>query len=228
MVTNFWSWPLKKGIFIQAKHIAGKENVTANRMSRSHQDHSDWKLNPYVFNRINLFWGPLQVDLFATRLSTQLLKYYSWKPQPIAEAVDTFLQDWTVVRGYTNPPYCLISRCLRKIVHEKAQVVMITPMWTAQPWFPLILRMCVDYPCLLPQCHNLVNPIANSRIPMDNLKLVAWHIAGNPSQSRAFQLKLKNWCQPPVDTEPTRIMTLHGGSAKGGVLMQIPLPFVPL
>ena len=67
---------------------------------------------------------------------------------------------------------------------------MITPMLTAQLWFPLILRMCVDYPCLLPQCHNLVNPITNSRIPMDNLKLVAWHIAGNPSQSRAFQLKL--------------------------------------
>jgi hypothetical protein len=31
------------------------------------QDHSDWKLNSYVFNGINLLYGPFQVYLFAPR-----------------------------------------------------------------------------------------------------------------------------------------------------------------
>ena len=75
---------------LKARHIAGKENVEADRMSRAHQDRTDWKLCPRVFSRINALWGPLQVDLFATRLSTQLDRFYSWKPEPKAEAVVVF------------------------------------------------------------------------------------------------------------------------------------------
>uniref|UniRef100_A0A1X7THM9 Uncharacterized protein n=1 Tax=Amphimedon queenslandica TaxID=400682 RepID=A0A1X7THM9_AMPQE len=50
----------------------------------------------------------LEINLFATRLSHQLPRFYSWRPDPLAEATDAFLQDWRPVRGYANPPWNLI------------------------------------------------------------------------------------------------------------------------
>ena len=44
-----------------------------------------------------------QVDLFATRLTTQCSRYFSWQPDPYAQATDTFIQDWSQVRGTLEP-----------------------------------------------------------------------------------------------------------------------------
>ena len=66
-------------------------------------------LNQEVYSSINQLSGSLEVDLFATRLSAQLPRFYSWKPEPLAEGVDAFLQDWLTVRGYAHPPWCLIE-----------------------------------------------------------------------------------------------------------------------
>ena len=113
LAIQFWSWALQKGITLEARHIAGKKNVQADRMSRTIQDRSDWKLRTALFHQLNILWGPLEIDLFATRISTQLPRFFSWKPEPLAEAIDAFLQDWSTVRGYANPPWCLLTRCLR-------------------------------------------------------------------------------------------------------------------
>ena len=39
-------------------------------------------------------YGTPIIDLFASRLNKQLPKYYTWKPNPKATAIDTFLQNW--------------------------------------------------------------------------------------------------------------------------------------
>ena len=46
------------------------------------------------------------VNLFASRLTTQLQRFFSWRPDPEAEALDAFSQDWTQLQGktYSNPP----------------------------------------------------------------------------------------------------------------------------
>ena len=38
-------------------------------------------------------------------------------------------QDWSQVRGFANPPWCLISRCLAQVKRQQARVVLITPLW---------------------------------------------------------------------------------------------------
>ena len=43
-------------------------------------DRTDWKLNPVIFQEINNLYGPLDMDLFASRLSTQCPLYFSWRP----------------------------------------------------------------------------------------------------------------------------------------------------
>ena len=46
--------------------------LDATAWTRVTVDRMDWKLSVVFFQKINAIWGPLEVDLFATRLSTQL------------------------------------------------------------------------------------------------------------------------------------------------------------
>ena len=49
--------------------------------------------DPTLFQIINQLLEPLSTDLFASRLSTQLPNFISWKPDPLAMAVDAFTVD---------------------------------------------------------------------------------------------------------------------------------------
>ena len=98
-----WRWALSNDIALIVEYIPGVVNVVADAESRSMMDRADWKLHPRLFQGINQKWGPLEVDLFASRLSTQLPRYFSWKPDPLAEATDAFTQQWEKFRGYANP-----------------------------------------------------------------------------------------------------------------------------
>ena len=54
-------------------------HIGADRESRVMLDLYEWKLHPLVFAGLIQLWGPLEVDLFA---STQLPRFYSWRPDP--------------------------------------------------------------------------------------------------------------------------------------------------
>ena len=112
LVFEIWQWCLQREISLTAHHIPGIYNNAAERESRVDRDSSDWKLDPTVFARLNELWGPLEVDLFATRLTNQLPRFVSWRPDPEAEATDAFTQDWSQIRGYAFPPFSLVGRCL--------------------------------------------------------------------------------------------------------------------
>ena len=68
---SLWLWCLQKDISFIAEHLPGVQNAIADEESRVMKDRTDWKLNPEVFKRINRQLGPLAVDLFASRLTTQ-------------------------------------------------------------------------------------------------------------------------------------------------------------
>jgi len=74
--------------------LPGKDNITADCELRSTRDRCDWMLNPQVFQKIQRQMGPLQIDLFASRLTKQLPDFYSWRPDPEAIVTDAFNQDW--------------------------------------------------------------------------------------------------------------------------------------
>ena len=66
-------------------------NTRVDLESRAQRDWSDWKLDRQTFLRINAIYGPLEVDLFASRLTNQCPRYFSWRPDPYVEATDVFL-----------------------------------------------------------------------------------------------------------------------------------------
>ena len=119
--------------------------------------------------------GNCKIDLFASRLSAQLPRCMSWKPDPGAVATDALSQPWGDNSNYAFPPFSLIGRCLSKIRREEVQkVVLIAPLWTAQPWFPDLMRMLYRKPILLPNHKPLLQNHRNEAHAMGNqLKLAA-------------------------------------------------------
>ena len=66
LTKELWLWCLDRNIILQASHLAGVLNVTADEESRVMKDRSDWMLCPQIFRDINRHTGPLQVDLFTS------------------------------------------------------------------------------------------------------------------------------------------------------------------
>ena len=120
LVLTIREWSLQRKIFLVAEHLPGKENVAADQESRLMKDRCDWMLNPQVFSQIQQAMGLLQIDLFASRLTKQLPIFYSWRPDPEAQGTDAFNQDWSQRRGFANPPWCLIARCLSQVKKQVA------------------------------------------------------------------------------------------------------------
>ena len=94
LTKELWLWCLES-ITLQASHLPGVLNCTADEESRVMRDRSDCLLCPRVFSRINTKTGRLQVDLLASRLTHQLSNYASWRPDPGGMATDAFSLDWT-------------------------------------------------------------------------------------------------------------------------------------
>ena len=84
---------------LTAEHLPGVENIEADKLSRQpNQDWGDWQLLPTIFKMILQHTGlDPQIDLFASRLNTQLPKFMSWKPDPEAIAVKLTLSNRSLI-----------------------------------------------------------------------------------------------------------------------------------
>jgi hypothetical protein len=43
---------------------------------------------------------------------------------------------WKDIGAYAFPPFCVIQKCLTKILRKQAELTIVTQYWPAQPWFP--------------------------------------------------------------------------------------------
>ena len=80
LAVEIWKWCISRGISIHAEHIPGVSNTVADAESRKAIEPSNWMLNKSVFNKLQMVWGPFNVDLFAARHNRQLPRYFSFKP----------------------------------------------------------------------------------------------------------------------------------------------------
>jgi len=197
LTRDLWLWALERDISLTAQHIPGVSNTVADWESRMERDRSDWMLAPQVFQKINSTLGPLEIDLFASRLTFQLPWFFSWRPDPQAVAVDAFQQDWSLLRGYANPPWCMVGRVLSKVESEQAQVVLVAPVWRAQTWYPVLLRMLRDYPHLLSPQEARVQRGEQLRQVEVTPQLAVWPVSGRSSMTAAFLQKLQTSCWLP-------------------------------
>ena len=125
---KLWNWCTARNISLMVEHLPGHLNAIADQESRTVLNRCNWMLNVGIFQRI---MGPLEVDVFASCLTRQFPHFFSWRADPEAIATDAFIQDWSQQRGFANPLWCLIHRCLSKVKMQSARVVLITPFWKA-------------------------------------------------------------------------------------------------
>lgn len=210
-----------RNIHITAQHLPGKLNYLADTESRVMMDRSDWKMNPITFQKM---FGPLEVDLFASRLTTQLQTFFNWRPDPYAVATDSFLQDWTTRKGYANPPWCMIGRTLSQVKSQLAQIVLVTPVWKPQPWYLVLLNMVIDCPRLI-----LDNPVVvNQHCPGMFPQLAVWLVSGRDILAKNFRRMLQHSCLNQGDQKPASLTTHSLGDGVAGVVRGVPIPFLDL
>lgn len=228
LAIQLWQWCLERKLVLSAEHLPGIDNHVADEESRTIRSVAEWRLHQGTFRQITQTLGKCEVDLFATRLNTQLERFVSWRPDPEAIGSDALQLNWTDLMGYAFPPFCLISRCLRKVREEKASLLLIAPVWRSQPWYPALLELLIDFPLVLPASPTLLTDPFRDPHPLmvtGQLQLAAWKLSGVDSLQREFQRRLHScWLLDGV-----RAQTLHtrvlGSDGTAGVVGGKWIPF---
>ena len=65
----------------------------------------EWILYKLIFQKLMCALGPVDMDMFASRLCHQILKYINWQPDPHVWMVDAFQINWTHLKAYAFPPF---------------------------------------------------------------------------------------------------------------------------
>ena len=191
MARELWLLCHQHSILLQAVHRPGKVNLRADRLSRWTVDHTDVRLPPSAFQRVEQLWGPHTVDLFASRHNHLLPRYVSWKPDPEAIAVDAFMFQLRDENPYCFPPPACIPRLLQEVVHQQATVTLIAPGWQA-PWLPDLRRLLLAPPLPLKELPEL--PVQDQASRFLHWNLHCFRISGSHSRlahsRRAMQTQL--------------------------------------
>ena len=219
LALEIWGWCEKRNLFLLAQHIPGKKNVEADTESRVKRDLNDWML-PLIRH--------CTVDLFASRLSHQLCKYVCWRPDPNAFHSDAFTLDWSSLTAYAFPPFSLIPAVLHKTKRERATLVLVAPIWTAQPWWPLLIELIVDYPVYLGNNPKLLQDVTEPGVihPLfPSLKLAVWKISGDATKQWKFQKKLSSSCGKASRAQPPKLTMSPGLSGVAGVRKGKVIPY---
>lgn len=188
---KLWVWCMDRSIWLSATHIPGKNNIS-DHGSRNFNENVEWKLNKSMFNKIISLWGVPQIDMFASRLNTQLPKYISWMPDADAVFVDAFSNDWSTEFLYIFCPFSLIGWALQKIRKDKAECIMVLPSWPTQNWWTSFLELLIDTPYIVPVTPQVLQiPNTQKEHPLVNkLNLVVCRLSGNLFRTNRFQKNL--------------------------------------
>ncbi|KAF7236370.1 Importin subunit alpha-4 [Varanus komodoensis] len=67
LAVQIWEWCIPRDITPMAVHLAGTDNVEANRLSRHMSTSHEWELDPQTCDHLFHRWGFPDIDLFTTR-----------------------------------------------------------------------------------------------------------------------------------------------------------------
>ena len=190
------TWCTRKQVTLRARHIPGRLNVVADKLSCLGQTiQTEWSLLPEVFQSICYRWHRPQIDLFAVRFNRKLPQFVTPVPDPLATAVDALSLPWEDLDAYAFPPAAILGKVVEKLQDSPCKrIILIAPGWPNMPWFWNLVIMSSQIPLSLPNLPNLLTQPFN-QIPhrnLTNLNFHAWLLELQQSRSRA---SLKQWQQ---------------------------------
>ena len=217
---TMWAWAIERNLHLSASFLPGALNTTADAASRRFHDNMEWQLQHIVFQPLTAIWGEPDIDLFASRLNHQVPKFAAWQPEPDAFAIDAFSFSWEEGLCYIFPPFCLLGRILRKLAEDKAEAIIIAPLWTTQSWFTSLLALLIDCVFVLPR-GQLISHSSHHQDPPAKLQLLACRVSGRNCKAFHSNLGYRRSSCRHTDNQPRSNMTLISTSGvrlrRGGV-----------
>ena len=188
---TIWYYCINRKVWLSAVHIPGKDNETADYMSRLKNENTEWRLSPIVFQRIlEVFYYKPEIDLFASCMNYQIGQYASWHPDRNAIAIDAFSISWSELNFYAFPPFSLIGVAIAKVRKEKCSGIMIIPWWKTQFWVPMMVLK--NFLMLLPSNILTLPSKRSAKHPLYwKMKLFGIHLSRKASETQTFQEKLQ-------------------------------------
>ena len=190
-----------------------------DQLSRPNQNiTTEWSLHPEIVKRIFRLWGTPKVDMFATVSNSHLPRFMSPIPEPRALGVDALSQDWQGRSMYMFPPFPLLNKVIQKLRSTQvAEVVLITPWWPSQSWFPHLLRLCVEHPLAFPYRRDLLSQQDQKYVSDGkSYHLHAWRLSCNTIKQQVFQTRSLGSWQPLGGPHPTACTTIGGFASLDG------------
>lgn len=182
---QIWELAYQLDSTIKAVHIAGVLNVQADYFSRCNLYLHDYFLPQEIFSQlISLLDISPTVDLFASRISNKLPKFFSYDYDPYSSGINAFNQSWPR-SCYLFPPITLIGKALQKFIEEQVEEgLLITPDWPGLPELPLIRERLTADPVSIPGRY------LEGELPTRfRFNLVAWRISASIVKQMGFPKK---------------------------------------
>lgn len=179
---DIWNWCELRNIWLYASYISSADNNKADFESRKLEPETEFELKDEAFQEIVEMFGKPEIDLFASRVNKKCERYIAWNSDPDALTIDAFTVNWNGSYFYAFPPFAIILKVLRKIVHEKATGIIVIPQWPAQPWFPLCMSLLVQPPIIFKPSISLLRSSNREHHPLwRRITLVAGKLYGGRS-----------------------------------------------
>ena len=107
------------GLWLSSADIPGRLNIEADENSRKTDLRTESKLNRTIFhNVLECLQCYPERDLFASRLNTQLLRFFSWRPDSFTEVTNAFSVSWEKKNFYCFPSF----PCIGKLKHVTTKI----------------------------------------------------------------------------------------------------------
>ena len=123
--------------------------------------------------------------------------------------------------------FCTYRKGFQKVNQDQCLILIITPAWSGQPWFPELLKMSVKSPLLLPALKDLLKDPAgklNPPVIQNSLRLMAWKISGRTYLQKEYQQGIPTLSQTIGEHLKSSIASQLGRSGVAGVLNWIYVP----
>ena len=216
---------MERAIILSAEHLTGCLNIIADKESRHLTNCWDWKLHPGLFQRIVEIFGLIEADLFASRLTYQVPRFFSWnqtprqKQQVLSYKDGISFGDMEIHYGVNR------SSTIRSSVPEGQCGFDSSSIENT-----VMVSNVVGYPYRLPVHSELAWQVHPVPLPFqgDTIQLAAWPISGKATERKNFLSKLQVSSWHHGDPSQTQTTTHSFTSGIAGVIQGIEITFLVL
>lgn len=127
----------KNNVLLVPKWLPRADNSEADYLSRC-TDSDDWSVQNWLYETLDVKWGPHTCDRFACDYNTKCPNFNSKYWSPGTYGIDAFAVQWSGENNWAVPPPRLAVRCVTKIRKDNCTCTLVVPVWKSAPYWPFI------------------------------------------------------------------------------------------